>query len=89
MVHQQTKDEGRRVAKLPNKATYVEEKNGWYLFGIPKTCEEEGVVDFAEILLRSYEMLNKNPELLLHYQKGFNIFLWMSFKIQTKFNIFC
>ena len=65
------KDEGRRVAKLPSKATYVEEKMADIYLEYQKTCEEEGVVDFAEILLRSYEMLNKNPELLLHYQKRF------------------
>ncbi|MBV12809.1 MAG: DNA helicase II [Flavobacteriaceae bacterium] len=65
------KDEGRRIAKLPNKATYVEEKMADIYLEYQKTCEEENVVDFAEILLRCYEMLAKNPELLNHYQKRF------------------
>ncbi|MFL2753873.1 MAG: DNA helicase II [Gammaproteobacteria bacterium] len=65
------KDEGRRIAKLPNKATYVEEKMADIYLEYQKTCEEEGVVDFAEILLRCHEMLTKNPELLSHYQKRF------------------
>jgi DNA helicase-2/ATP-dependent DNA helicase PcrA len=65
------KDEGRRIAKLPNKATYVEEKMADIYLEYQKTCEEENVVDFAEILLRCYEMLAKNPKLLNHYQKRF------------------
>lgn len=31
-------------------------------------CEQNGMVDFAELLLRSYELWQKNPELLHHYQ---------------------
>ncbi len=65
------KDEGRRIAKLPNKATYVEEKMADIYLEYQKTCEEEGVIDFAEILLRCHEMLTKNPNLLNHYQKRF------------------
>ena len=65
------KDEGRRIAKLPSKATYVEEKMADIYLEYQKTCEEENVIDFAEILLRCYEMLAKNPELLNHYQKRF------------------
>ena len=65
------KDEGRRIAKLPNKATYVEEKMADIYLEYQKTCEEEGVIDFAEILLRCHEMLTKNPDLLNHYQKRF------------------
>jgi DNA helicase-2/ATP-dependent DNA helicase PcrA len=34
-------------------------------------CERGGLVDFAEILLRSYELLQGNPELLAHYQARF------------------
>ena len=36
------KDEGRRIAKLPNKATYVEEKMADIYLEYQKTCEEEG-----------------------------------------------
>ena len=34
-------------------------------------CKANDLVDFAELLLRSYEVLNNNPELLDHYQKRF------------------
>ena len=34
-------------------------------------CQREGVVDFAELLLRSYEMLRANEALRAHYQARF------------------
>ncbi len=40
-----------------------------------KLCVSQGVIDFAEILLRCYEMLKSNPELLLHYQQRFQAIL--------------
>jgi len=34
-------------------------------------CQREGVVDFAELLLRSYELLKRNEPLRRHYQERF------------------
>lgn len=34
-------------------------------------CQKEGVVDFAELLLRSFELLSHNPLLREHYQNRF------------------
>ncbi|MFG6449074.1 UvrD-helicase domain-containing protein [Roseateles sp. BYS180W] len=34
-------------------------------------CLREGVVDFAELMLRSYELLRDNAELRAHYQRRF------------------
>jgi len=34
-------------------------------------CQREGVVDFAELLLRSYELLERHPALREHYQARF------------------
>jgi DNA helicase-2/ATP-dependent DNA helicase PcrA len=34
-------------------------------------CQREGVVDFAELLLRSYELLERNVPLRAHYQARF------------------
>ena len=34
-------------------------------------CEREGVVDFAELLLRSYELLSRNAPIREHYQQRF------------------
>jgi DNA helicase-2/ATP-dependent DNA helicase PcrA len=35
-------------------------------------CQREGVVDFAELLLRSYELLRRNEPLRRHYQERFH-----------------
>ncbi|MFO1413248.1 MAG: UvrD-helicase domain-containing protein [Burkholderiales bacterium] len=35
-------------------------------------CQREGVVDFAELLLRSYELLVEHEPLRLHYQRRFS-----------------
>ncbi len=34
-------------------------------------CQKEGVVDFAELLLRAYELLSRNEPLRAHYQQRF------------------
>lgn len=34
-------------------------------------CQREGVVDFAELLLRCYELLKQHPTILQHYQMRF------------------
>ena len=36
-----------------------------------KVCDQEGLVDFAEILLRSFELLSNNKTILEHYQNRF------------------
>ena len=38
-------------------------------------CQREGVTDFAELLLRCYELLAKNAPLLEHYRDRFNFIL--------------
>ena len=65
------KDEGRRKASLSMNATFVEEKMVDIMDEYQRTCDREGLVDFAEILIRSFELLDKNAELLKHYQDRF------------------
>lgn len=36
-----------------------------------QTCQQSGLVDFAELLLRSYELWQKNQLILEHYQQRF------------------
>jgi len=38
-------------------------------------CQREGVVDFAELLLRCYELLSRNEPLRSHYQERFRFIL--------------
>jgi DNA helicase II / ATP-dependent DNA helicase PcrA len=37
-----------------------------------QACQREGVVDFPELLLRSYELLSRNESLRAHYQRRFS-----------------
>ena len=36
-----------------------------------ETCDQGGLVDFAELLLRSHELWLNDPTLLQHYQRYF------------------
>ena len=47
-------------------------------------CRREGVVDFAELLLRSYEMLNSNEALREHYRARFSHILVDEFQDTNK-----
>jgi DNA helicase-2/ATP-dependent DNA helicase PcrA len=40
-----------------------------------QACQSSGIIDFAEILLRTHELLRDNPELLSHYQQRFQAIL--------------
>jgi DNA helicase-2/ATP-dependent DNA helicase PcrA len=44
-------------------------------FAYEKHCTENNMMDFGELLLRSYELLRENPKLLLHYQNKFDYVL--------------
>jgi DNA helicase-2/ATP-dependent DNA helicase PcrA len=64
------KEEGRRpqivVATDPHRRRLVEI---YQLY--QDQCEREGVVDFAELLLRAYELLQRNAPIREHYQRRF------------------
>ncbi|WP_153100066.1 UvrD-helicase domain-containing protein [Paraburkholderia hayleyella] len=47
-------------------------------------CQREGVVDFAELLLRCYELLAHNPPLRAHYQARFTHILVDEFQDTNK-----
>lgn len=47
-------------------------------------CQKEGVVDFAELLLRSYELLARNEPLRRHYQERFRHILVDEFQDTNK-----
>jgi DNA helicase-2/ATP-dependent DNA helicase PcrA len=47
-------------------------------------CAREGVVDFAELLLRTYEVLSKNAPLRAHYQARFSHILVDEFQDTNK-----
>jgi hypothetical protein len=47
-------------------------------------CDREGVVDFAELMLRTFEMLGRNLNLLQHYQNRFRYILVDEFQDTNK-----
>ena len=47
-------------------------------------CQREGVVDFSELLLRSYELLSRNAPLREHYQERFKHILVDEFQDTNK-----
>ncbi|HET9577392.1 MAG TPA: UvrD-helicase domain-containing protein, partial [Usitatibacter sp.] len=47
-------------------------------------CRREGVVDFAELLLRTFELLARNLNLLQHYQQRFKYILVDEFQDTNK-----
>ena len=69
------KDQGIRSSHVPKVYTkydrFMFELYGHY----ENACKSQQVVDFAELLLRSYELLRDNQELLVHYRARFKHFL--------------
>ncbi|GAB4397107.1 MAG: UvrD-helicase domain-containing protein [Rhodoferax sp.] len=64
------KEDGLRPADVPTKDPQSQKKRDIYQL-YEDQCQREGVVDFAELLLRSYELLQNHPELRAHYQRRF------------------
>ena len=65
------KETGLRAHMLDATDSY--KKNLIELFDLyDKNCQAEGLVDFAELLLRSYEVLQRETALRMHYQSRFN-----------------
>jgi DNA helicase-2/ATP-dependent DNA helicase PcrA len=69
------KDEGIRAASLPKSQGTYEHVMGDIYHEYEKICRENGLVDFAELLLGSYDLLKNNPDLSAHYQTRFSHFL--------------
>jgi DNA helicase-2/ATP-dependent DNA helicase PcrA len=64
------KDQGLRADKIePYNADERKKVELYELYDAQ--CQREGVVDFAELLLRSYELLSRNQPLREHYQQRF------------------
>ncbi|HLS55237.1 MAG TPA: UvrD-helicase domain-containing protein [Zeimonas sp.] len=64
------KEEGRRAKDVEAWDDYTRRMVELYA-AYDDQCQREGVVDFAELLLRSYELLERNHLLREHYQARF------------------
>ncbi|MCR8922011.1 DNA helicase II [Dasania sp. GY-MA-18] len=66
------KDEGKRAAHIEVYGNDLYQKTMLAVYlQYEQACERQGVVDFAELLLRAHELWLKNPRLLAHYQQRF------------------
>jgi DNA helicase-2/ATP-dependent DNA helicase PcrA len=69
------KDEGLRP-KHVNVPNYGPGKTWLAVYSAyEQACQRAGVIDFAEIILRTYELLRETPDLLGHFQRRFRIIL--------------
>lgn len=65
------KDKGMRAKNMPQPTdTYNLTLLSLYN-AYEENCQRSGLVDFAELLLRAYELLRDNGDLLHHYQQRF------------------
>ena len=69
------KDQGIRAEKMaPSQAAH--ERTWLRIYqAYEKACQDSGVIDFAELLLRCYELLRDNPSILADYQARFRYIL--------------
>jgi DNA helicase-2/ATP-dependent DNA helicase PcrA len=65
------KDEGLRAKHLKDDGDPTRRQLIKIYQAYEEACQRAGVVDFAELLLRAYELWRDNPPLLLHYQTRF------------------
>jgi len=65
------KDEGRRPAALADEGDPTRRMMIKVYAAYEDACRRAGVVDFAELLLRSFELWRDQPQLLEHYQRRF------------------
>jgi DNA helicase-2/ATP-dependent DNA helicase PcrA len=64
------KEEGLRARDLPVRDE-ITRRQAELFAAYDEQCQREGVVDFAELLLRSFELLSRNEILRAHYQSRF------------------
>jgi len=65
------KDAGRRPAKVPDGGDPARRELIRLYAAYEQACARTGVVDFAELLLRAFELWQNNPQLLAHYRRRF------------------
>lgn len=64
------KDDGLRPQDMPVRDEYSQTMVELYQ-AYEAQCQREGVLDFSELMLRTYELLRDQPALRAHYQQRF------------------
>ncbi|MDP1574514.1 MAG: DNA helicase II [Coxiellaceae bacterium] len=67
------KENGRRASEIViERSDYTTEQLHAVYVEYEAMCERTGLVDFTELLLRSFELLNNNEAVKAHYQQRFS-----------------
>ncbi|MEO7160634.1 MAG: UvrD-helicase domain-containing protein [Polaromonas sp.] len=77
------KEDGQRAKDVPVRDEEARKKADIYAL-YEEQCQREGVVDFGELMLRSYELLRDNPAVREHYQRRFRHILIDEFQDTNK-----
>ena len=77
------KEEGMRPGDVPTHDSDARKKVEIYQL-YEEQCQREGVVDFGELMLRSYELLRDNDPIREHYQRRFQHMLVDEFQDTNK-----
>ena len=77
------KEDGQRAKDVPVRDEDSRKKAEIYAL-YEAQCQREGVVDFGELMLRSYELLRDNPPIREHYQRRFRHILIDEFQDTNK-----
>ncbi len=67
----QQKDEGRRARHVDEYGDFYQRTRRTIYQQYEDACQRGGMVDFAELLLRSHELWLNQPQILAHYQQRF------------------
>lgn len=77
------KDEGLRASQVKSSRPEARDLIACYQI-YEKQAQQNQLLDFAELLLKTYELLDKNPVLLAHYQDRFKALLVDEFQDTNK-----
>lgn len=69
------KDKGLRPSQITGQLDFHTQTMLKIYTAYETLCQQSNLIDFNEILLRSYELLKNNPEILQHYQQRFKAIL--------------
>ena len=65
------KEEGRRPAALQDQGDFSQRQLARIYAAYQQQCETNGLVDFAELLLRAHELCRDNAQIQAHYRNRF------------------
>ncbi len=98
----QQKDEGLTAAEIDSGHNYFVKQSTKIFDVYEKHCQVNDLVDFAGLLLRTYQLLNSNQTILANYQEKFNHILidefqdtnriqyeWIKLLYSTQNRLFC